>query len=175
LTGDLDAMRSQIAIARDAGVNTVMVAPMIAGVSSFHRLVVDNPDLAFLAHPALAGASRIAPPLLFGRLFRMFGADATIFPNHGGRFGYSADTCRQLARRCLEPRAALRPCVPVPAGGMSRERVPEMLEFYGTDIMLLIGGGLLTAGEHLTEATTAFVADVRDWKAGGAAGLSEQA
>ncbi len=39
---------------------------------------------------------------------------------------------------------------------MSRERVPEMLDFYGADIMLLIGGGLLEARERLTEATRGF-------------------
>ena len=48
---------------------------------------------------------------------------------------------------------------------MSRERVAEMLEFYGADIMLLIGGGLLEARERLTEATAAFVAEVHGWKA----------
>ena len=165
VTGDLDAMRGQIAIARNAGIDTVMVAPMVAGVSNFHRLVTDNPGMAFLTHPSLAGAARIAPPFHFGGLFRMLGADAVVFPNHGGRFGYSPATCRAIAQRCLENRNGLRPCVPVPAGGMNRERVPEMLEFYGADIMLLIGGGLLEARERLTAATAAFVAEVQAWKA----------
>jgi ribulose-bisphosphate carboxylase large chain len=164
ITGDLDAMRAQVAIARDAGIDTMMVAPMVSGVSNFHRLVADNPGVAFLTHPSLAGAARIAPPFHFGGLFRMLGADAVVFPNHGGRFGYSADTCRAIARRALEARNGLKACVPVPAGGMSRERVPEMLEFYGPDIMLLIGGGLLEARERLTEATAAFVAEVHGWK-----------
>ena len=165
VTGDLDAMRKQVTVARDAGIDTVMVAPMVSGVSNVHRLVADNPDMAFLTHPSLAGAARIAPPFHFGGLFRMLGADAVVFPNHGGRFGYSAETCRRIARRALDQRTGLRPCVPVPAGGMSRERVAEMLEFYGVDIMLLIGGGLLEARERLTEATAAFVAEVQAWKA----------
>ncbi len=38
---------------------------------------------------------------------------------------------------------ASRPSLPVPAGGMSVERVPEMIADYGIDTMLLIGGGLL--------------------------------
>src|SRR5262249_58915202 len=38
LSGDLDTMRAQIALAKDVGVDTVMVAPMIAGLSNFHRL-----------------------------------------------------------------------------------------------------------------------------------------
>ena len=94
-------MRAQIAMARDAGIDTVMVAPMVSGVSNFQRLVADNPDMAFLTHPSLAGAARIAPPFHFGGLFRMLGADAVVFPNHGGRFGYSAATCKAIAARAL--------------------------------------------------------------------------
>jgi ribulose-bisphosphate carboxylase large chain len=162
LSGDLDAMRRQIAVCRDAGVDTVMVAPMILGVANFHRLVCEHPELAFVAHPSLAGAARIAPPLLFGKLFRVLGADAVVFPNHGGRFGYSAQTCGEIARTARDPGAGLRPCVPVPAGGMSRDRVPDMLDFYGADTMLLIGGALLEAGERLVEAAAEFVAAVRE-------------
>jgi ribulose-bisphosphate carboxylase large chain len=160
LCGDLDSMRAQIAVAAGAGIDIVMVAPMIAGLANFHRLVHEHPGIAFLAHPALAG-SRIAPPLLFGKLFRMLGADAVVYPNHGGRFGYSPDTCRALARTALAGWHGLRPCVPVPAGGMTTDRVPEMLDFYGPDIMLLIGGGLLSARERLTEETRAFVDAVK--------------
>jgi ribulose-bisphosphate carboxylase large chain len=166
LSGDLDRMRRQVAVARDNGIDTVMAAPMIMSVANFHRLVRDNPGLAFFAHPALSG-SRIAPPLLFGKIFRMLGADAVIFPNYGGRFGYSPETCRALARAALDDWHGWRPAVPVPAGGMSRERVGEMLDFYGADIMLLIGGALLEAREQLTAATAAFVAEVQNYPYGG--------
>jgi ribulose-bisphosphate carboxylase large chain len=160
LSGDLDMMRAQIAAARDAGVDTVMVAPMIAGLSNFHRLVREHPRVAFVAHPTMAGAARIAPALLLGKVFRMLGADAVVFPNHGGRFGYSPDTCRALSRAALDDRDGLRPSMPVPAGGMTIDRVREMLDFYGTDVMLLIGGALLEARERLEDATAAFVAEV---------------
>ena len=166
LAGDLDTMRGQIADAGDAGVDTVMIAPMIAGLSNFHRLVREHPAVAFLAHPTMAGAARIAPPFLLGTLFRLLGADAVVFPNYGGRFGYSPDTCRALARAALNERDGLRPSVPVPAGGMTTDRVPEMLDFYGADVMLLIGGALLDARERLTKATAAFVAKVHDFKYG---------
>jgi len=165
LSGDLDSMRSQIAVARSVGIDTVMVAPMIAGPSNFHRLVREHPGFAFLTHPSLAG-SRIAPALLFGKLFRMLGADAIVFPNHGGRFGYSPETCRALARTALADWHGLRATVPVPAGGMSTDRVREMLDFYGADIMLLIGGGLLSARERLTEVTAAFVEAVKAYPYG---------
>jgi ribulose-bisphosphate carboxylase large chain len=166
LSGDLDTMRLQIEAARNAGIDTVMVAPMVMGLANFHRLADNYFDIAFLCHPSLSGASRIAPPLLFGKIFRMLGADAVVFPNHGGRFGYSPETCRQIAEASLAPLDGLRPCVPVPAGGMSRERVPDMLEFYGADIMLLIGGGLLEARDRLTEATAEFVKAVHGYSYG---------
>jgi ribulose-bisphosphate carboxylase large chain len=165
-SGDLDAMRAQIAAAKRVGIDTVMAAPMIMGFSNFSTLVRENPEIAFFAHPSMAGAARIAPPLLIGKLFRMLGADAVVFPNHGGRFGYSSDTCRRLARAALHEWDGLLPCVPVPAGGMTPARVPELLDFYGADIMLLIGGGLLAARERLTAEASAFVAAVRNHRSG---------
>jgi S-methyl-5-thioribulose 1-phosphate isomerase len=163
LSGDLDSLRRQVALATGMGIDTVLIAPMIAGLSNFHRLVCENPGVAFIAHPSMAGAARIAPPCLLGKLFRVLGADAVIFPNYGGRFGYSAETCRALTQAALAEHGTMRPSVPVPAGGMTTDRVPEMLEFYGADVMLLIGGSLLEAREHLTEATSAFVAEVHEY------------
>ena len=61
LSGDLDAMRAQIAAARRAGIDAVMVAPMIMGFANFSTLVRESPDIAFFAHPSMAGAARIAP------------------------------------------------------------------------------------------------------------------
>ncbi len=160
LSGHLDQLRHQVEQARAYGIDTVLVAPMVNGLSTFRQLSRENPDIAFMAHPAMAGASRILPPLLLGKIFRLMGADAAIFPNHGGRFGYSPDTCQQLARAALSDDFGVAPCVPIPAGGMTVDRVPEMLDFYGPDVMLLIGGGLLTAGDKLTEQTALFTEEV---------------
>jgi ribulose-bisphosphate carboxylase large chain len=45
---------------------------------------------------------------------------------------------------------------------MSVERVPEMVADYGRDTMLLIGGGLLTAGDALLDRSREFVRRVRE-------------
>lgn len=166
LSGDLARLHDQMKVVRAAGLDTVLVAPMILGGPAFAALARAHPDIVFLAHPALGGAARIAPPLLLGRLFRLFGADAVIFPNHGGRFGYSPATCRALAEAARGPWHGLAPSLPVPAGGMTRARVPEMLEFYGPDVMLLIGGDLLAARERLSAETAAFVDQVHGHRYG---------
>ena len=157
LTGSLDAMRAQTRVARDAGVRAFLIAPMVSGVATLSAVARES-GVPILAHPALAGAGRIAPPLLLGRLFRLFGADATIFPNAGGRFGYSPATCAAIARAAREPWCGLAPAMPVPAGGMSVERVPELRETFGDDTMLLVGGSLLATGDALEARCRAFVA-----------------
>jgi ribulose-bisphosphate carboxylase large chain len=156
LSGNLDQLRAQLRLAREEGLDTALIAPMVVGLASFHALVREFPDMAFFAHPAMAGASRIAPPFLFGKLLRLMGADASIFPNYGGRFGYTRETCGALATTCLAPLGGLRATAPVPAGGMTLDRVGEMLDLFGRDAIVLIGGDLLAARARLTEEAAAF-------------------
>ncbi len=147
----------QLQFAREAGVRAVMVSPMLVGLPLLHQLAAEAGGLAILAHPAFGGAVRISEVALLGKLFRWYGADAVIFPPAGGRFSYSLETCRALASAMRRPHARVLPTLPVPAGGLSVERVPELVRFYGRDSMLLIGGSLYQAGEELAERARALV------------------
>jgi ribulose-bisphosphate carboxylase large chain len=176
LVGSPRRVAEQARIAREAGVGMVLVAPALIGLPAFAELVADL-HVPVLAHPALAGW-RIAPPLLLGKLFRLLGADAVIFPNAGGRFAYDAGTCGAIAAAARAPWAGVAGCLPVPAGGMSLERVPELLRFYGRDVMLLIGGSLLLDPARIGERARAFaalVANARDAAEAGAAGAAGEA
>ena len=166
LSGSLDALRHQAGVARDEGLRAVMVAPMIAGWSNVQALRRDYPDLAVFAHPSMGGTA-IRPALLIGTFFRLLGADAVIYPHHGGRFGYSLRECAALAQAARSPISGIAPAMPVAAGGMTLARVPEILDFYGPDVMLLIGGSLLAAGERLAEATEGFARAVAEHRYGG--------
>ncbi len=162
LSGHYGQMRAQLRLAREAGVDTVLIAPMLAGFATVQALAAEFRDVAFLAHPSLGGAARIAPEVLIGTLFPLVGADAVVFPTFGGRFGYSETTCRRLANAARRPPHGARPALPVPAGGMTLARVPGLLDFYGPDVMLLIGGDLLSAGPRLVAAAADFVRAVAD-------------
>jgi ribulose-bisphosphate carboxylase large chain len=162
LTGELTQMRAQASLARELGLDCVMLAPMICGFPTVQTLRHEFADLCFFAHPSLGGAARIAPDLLIGGLFRLIGADAVIFPNYGGRFGYSRDTCRYLAARARRADDGMRAALPVPAGGMTVQRTGELLDFYGPDTMLLIGGNLLMARERVTAEAEVFARAVAD-------------
>lgn len=160
LSGTPQQLIEQAHIAREEGVGIVMVCPMLVGLPTFYELVQEHLHLPVLGHPAFGGAVRIAPPFLFGKLFRLFGCDAVIYPNYGGRFTYSQAMCADLAATLRQPWATIQPALPVPAGGMTVDRVPEMVDFYGPDTILLIGGGLLTAGDALLQRSREFVAKV---------------
>ncbi|RMG43845.1 MAG: ribulose 1,5-bisphosphate carboxylase [Acidobacteria bacterium] len=153
-------MARRIAVARDCGVRAVMAAPMLCGLPAFHE-AASGSGLAVIAHPALAGAARIAPEALLGRLFRLAGADAAVFPHAGGRFGFTLDTCARIAARLRDRWCGLRPAMPMPAGGMALERVPELISFFGADTILLIGGSLYAGGDPASRAKR-FVECVRN-------------
>ena len=160
LVGGPRALWRQGTIARDGGVRSVLIAPMLVGLAVLADFVTDFPELAVIAHPSFAGSNRIAPELLLGTLFRLYGADVSIFPCYGGRFSYDAARCTAISNAAREPLGGLRPMLPVAAGGMTPGRVGELVSFYGQDVMLLVGGALLAAPDGLGPASEKFVAAV---------------
>jgi ribulose-bisphosphate carboxylase large chain len=46
---------------------------------------------------------------------------------------------------------------------MELKRVPELLDFFGQGVMLLIGGSLLSAKENITAETAKFCDAVRNF------------
>jgi ribulose-bisphosphate carboxylase large chain len=161
LIGTPSALARQLEVAAGGGSGAVLAAPLVIGLPAFLELVRASP-VPVLAHPALGGGCGIAIDFLLGTLFRLYGADAVIFPHAGGRFPFDLETCADLAARLRVPLGNLRPALPVPAGGMSVARVREMIEFYGIDAMLLVGGTLYRAGDGLGDRAREFVARILD-------------
>lgn len=148
LIGTPTRVLEQLKLAQDEGVGAVMLTPMLHGLPLMAEIVADHAKVPILGHPSFGGFGRIAPELLFGKIFPLYGSDATIFANFGGRFSYQKETCGALARELQKPTLpGLIPTLPTPAGGIKYQDVGGVLEFYGKDVMLLIGGGLYTAGD----------------------------
>ncbi|HEY1847704.1 MAG TPA: RuBisCO large subunit C-terminal-like domain-containing protein [Opitutaceae bacterium] len=149
--------------ARELGAGAAMVSPMLVGLPFLNELAADI-GMPILAHPAFAGAPRISPAALLGRLFRAFGADAVIFPNAGGRFSFDREACSEIAAALRVPDPCAAPAFPVPAGGIRRENVQDVLATFGADTILLLGGSLLEAGSErdLIARCGTFVSAVRE-------------
>ena len=154
-----EVLRQAEAAAR-LGADALLVCPALLGLPTM--LALRDFGLPLLAHPAFSGTLKAPPELVVGTLFRLYGADAVIFAGYGGRFAMPPETCRAVAEAATRPWHALRPAMPVPAGGMTRERAAELVAFYGRDAMLLVGGSLLEAGDALADATHALVEAVAE-------------
>lgn len=141
--------------AKQAGAGGLLIAPGITGLDVIRELAAVG--LPIFSHPALQGSYVLSPEngfshyAFFGQLTRMSGADGSIFPNFGGRFSFSREECRSIAQGAFDDLSGLKPIFPVPGGGMTLEKIPEMLEVYGRDIVFLIGGGLHQQGRDLME------------------------
>ena len=148
LMGTPSVVLEQLKFAQDEGVGAVMVASMLLGLPFMAEIVAKHATVPVIAHPSFGGATRILPELLYGKLLPLYGADATIFANYGGRFSYSRDTCRKLSEALTQPNEpGILPTLPMPAGGIKYQNVADILGFYGKDVVLLIGGGLYEAGD----------------------------
>ena len=140
---------------------------MITGLDTMRALAERYP-LIFMGHPSLTGAYTHAPGhgvahgVLLGTLFRLAGADISVFPDAGGRFRYTEAECGDITERLREPLGALRPAWPSPAGGMGPADVGRICEAYGPDTVLLIGGALLGHPDGIEAGTRQILDRIRE-------------
>lgn len=158
LPGPWDRIEGNIAFAKAAGVDGLLVMPGLMGHGLIPRIAADEAlAMPVMAHPAWQGSfvqtdeGGIAPDVLWGTLPRLAGADLSIFPSWGGRFGLSREDCVRLVHACHDPKGPGRPILPTPGGGMNVERASEMRAAYGKDVCYLLGGALLRHREALAE------------------------
>lgn len=131
------------------GATSLLLLPGISGWDTMRAIAEDDSiAVPIMAHPSFVGSLVLTPgqglnhALVFSDFARMAGADITIFPNFGGRFGFSQEECLSITRAAREPLGHFKPMWISPAGGMGPENIPSMIDVYGRDTACLIGGAL---------------------------------
>lgn len=132
------------------------------------RMLAEDDDLVLpiFSHPAWLGTLTINPDhglshyVTFGQLPRLAGADATIFVHFSGRFSFSQEDCGGIVDAIKQPMGHLKPIMPVPAGGMTLDRLPALHSFYGHQAIFLIAGGLYGHGPDLLTSARQFRSSV---------------
>jgi ribulose-bisphosphate carboxylase large chain len=144
-----DRMHAAAYAAKEAGAGALLVLPGLTGFDAIRVLATDDElALPIMSHPSFLGShvvnndQGVSHGLLIGMINRLAGADLCIFPHYGGRFSFSPQECRDIQDRCSQDLGRVRASWPTPGGGMSLERVDEIIAFYGNDVTLLIGGAL---------------------------------
>lgn len=162
LSGSVTEIEDNLRFAKDAGAGGILVMPGLYGFGVVRRIARDaGLDLPVMTHPAFLGPYVLAPDtgfdhgVLFGTIQRLAGSDISVFPNVGGRFGFSAAECHQIADACRAPDGPGQAMMPSPGGGMSVERAADMVTMYGEDVVYLLGGSLLSDPPHIDMAVAA--------------------
>jgi ribulose-bisphosphate carboxylase large chain len=152
--------------AKEHGAGGLLLSPGLTGLDTLRLLSSMKIGLPIFVHPAFIGSyvmSRehgIDCGMLFGTLMRLAGADATIFPNYGGRFPLSVEDCVGIVQASRKPMKNLLPIFPTPAGGMELPNIREMLQRYGSDTLVLVGSGLFRLGDDLIANCRRFLDEV---------------
>lgn len=166
-TGRWETMYQRAVYAKRAGAGGLLTCPGLAGFDALRDLARDDAiALPILSHPALLGSfvtqtdSGMAPACVFGQLPRLAGADASLYPIYHAGFPITRDDCRAIAKACGESWGNLKPIFPTAAGRMGFERVIEMCEFYGQDLLFIVGSSIQQHRAGLVKACRLFMDDV---------------
>ena len=176
VTGPLDGLAERLDLAEQAGCGGVVLCPSLMGLDTMRHVARRSSNLAVMAHPSHGQASPgrrsgMSPEVLFGTVYRAFGADIVVYVNAGGRFAWPVETCEAINARLRAPWRSVRPALPAPAGGVRTSDARMWLERYGPDTVLLIGGSVLRQAD-VEAAAAALVAEAAAVAATPSAGRS---
>jgi ribulose-bisphosphate carboxylase large chain len=148
ITSGVQDILYRMDFAVENGCGGVLLAPNLSGLEAMHVLAHEVGGIPIMAHPAFSGAyvtnpeQGFSPAFLYGQLFRVLGADYSIYPNAGGRFSFSLQECREINEACRLGRDSYKDTFPTPGGGVKWEDIPKWAALYGNDTVFLMGGSL---------------------------------
>lgn len=163
ITGPAHRVMERSLKVKELGAGALLACPLLIGIDTV-RLLADSDDigLPIMVHPSFSGSfvissmSGISHFVLYGQIMRLAGADATVFPNYGGRFSFSREECSEIASGCSIDMGHIAAIFPSPGGGMTEDRMKDIFQVYGKEFIVLIGGGLHRRGEDLAESSRYF-------------------
>jgi 2,3-diketo-5-methylthiopentyl-1-phosphate enolase len=139
-----DAARAAL----EAGADAVMVNGLATGLDGVRTLAEAELGAPILVHTTtsevLTGGtgSGIGQAVLFGKLLRLAGADAVFTSTPHGHRPLSAGVFGTTVDWLQERRPALKPVMPMLAGGVTADHIAPLIARAGMDVMLGIGGAI---------------------------------
>jgi 2,3-diketo-5-methylthiopentyl-1-phosphate enolase len=140
----LDTARAAV----DAGADAIMVNALVVGLDAVQTLAEARLGVPILAHTAatemLTGSANagFGQAVLFGKLLRLAGADAVLTSTPFGRRPLPRMVFDKTVEWLSEPRGALRPAMPMLAGGVTEAMIEPLVRAAGRDVILGVGGAI---------------------------------
>ncbi|WP_312261398.1 RuBisCO large subunit C-terminal-like domain-containing protein [Candidatus Igneacidithiobacillus taiwanensis] len=158
LSGDAASLQRLARQLVAEGANALLLNVLAYGFPVLEALVKD-PEISvpIFAHPALAGALAAAPEhglryaIVLGTLMAHAGADAVLYPAHYGSLPFPA--AEEFAIRDALRQRGL---APVPSAGIQPGILPDLLQDYGTEVILNAGTGIMDHPDGAASGVRAF-------------------
>ncbi len=167
VTGSAKGIYKRSLFAKQAGAGGVLICPGLAGFEAVKIVGEDETlGLPVMTHPTFLGSlymhpdHGMAPAVVFGQLPRLAGADVSIYPSSDSHYSLSRENCRHIASETAVPWGHVRPIFPTAAGRISGDRIKEVVELYGKDLVIIVGVGLLATDQDMIATCHAFMRQV---------------
>ncbi|MCX7726821.1 MAG: RuBisCO large subunit C-terminal-like domain-containing protein [Chitinispirillaceae bacterium] len=166
ICGSIEKLEKKIEIILKRKIRGILISPQLMGFD-FIRYLSSRYGMIIMAHPAFTGSlftsndNGISAALFLGTLFRIMGADISIYPSWGGRFPFTKEMCLEIAKALTTDTLPVKKAFPAPAGGISFEKLNEIASAYGEDTILLIGGALLFRYSSLYKSAIVFMEEIK--------------
>lgn len=154
----IDKIEERASFAVAAGATGYLLMPGITSWDSIRFLASrDDLSLPIMCHPSGLGSFSTTPTngmsqeMTYSAYPRLAGADVSIYPSFGGRYGFSREICVSVAQKCRDPEGLYRPIFPSPGGGMRLDLAPTLKEMYGDDAVFLFGGAAMQYRDKIAD------------------------
>ncbi|MFX1284228.1 MAG: RuBisCO large subunit C-terminal-like domain-containing protein [Promethearchaeota archaeon] len=135
--------------ALDFGTNGLMVNYLTAGLPVVRELAADESiKVPILGHMDFAGVyyessmSGMSSFLIMGKLARLAGLDALVYPSAYSKAPFIRDKYLACAKALRYPFGSLKPVLPMPSGGVTPGIALRIMKDLGNDIMIGAGVGI---------------------------------
>lgn len=146
VTAETKEMLKRARLAAEAGNEYVMIDVLTAGFSALQTLRNENLGLIIHAHRAGHAAITRNPKhgismKVLARLCRLAGVDQL---HVGAAFGKMFENRKEVRENveAAKGKMMLRGVMPVASGGLNPCDVPELMKFFGNDVVIQAGGGI---------------------------------
>lgn len=154
----IDKFEERARFAVQAGAGGYLLMPGLTGFDSVRFLAASKElSMPIMMHPSALGSftnsdtNGLSHSMLYATYPRLVGADISIYPSFGGRYGFSKELCVQVADDCRSTDGPFKPILPSPGGGMKLSLAKLLYEMYGDDAVFLFGGSAMQYQDQIAD------------------------
>ena len=147
VTAELEEMKRRAQYLEDHGGRYMMIDILTTGWSSLQTM--RDADFNLVIHAHRAGHAAYTRSTVHGinmvvlaKVARLLGVDQLHVGTAVGKMAETEEEVRANIAACKEPLHGVKPVLPVASGGLHPGMVPRLMEIFGEDVVIQLGGGI---------------------------------